>query len=421
MGKLKRSSVIKNSAKGKKKNIKLTLEQLLDNVSHLINLKNLVKIKKVSFLKAEECLDEFQLEQSYQFVRQALDIQPENLRALDIMGAVQLEMGNVESAKQVYQKLIEIAPNEGFNKYMCIAQLSDGLDAVHYYQKGIEIMISEYNKQEPEQAIANEEDDNEPRITKSDISTAFGSIAELYLTDLCMEEKANEACKLYLDKSLEYDPENPETLQLCASYWLSETNIDEARKCILKSLDLWLPKYIKADEEGFVDPSQVIPLTYDSRINTSRILTECDEYDKAIQVLEQLLDEDDEVVVVWYMLGWINELKGDDYKSTAKYYLKKADELATKIKYEQKYLDDQLRNHIKELLEKLKDVPSDDEDDNNEDDKENIDEEDVSEFEDVDDDDDNEKIADENDNYLDIKKTNKSKLKNVTDEPMEIT
>jgi hypothetical protein len=33
MGKLKRSTVVKNSAKGKKKKTKLTLEQLLENVS----------------------------------------------------------------------------------------------------------------------------------------------------------------------------------------------------------------------------------------------------------------------------------------------------------------------------------------------------------------------------------------------------
>lgn len=88
-----------------------------------------------------------------------------------------------------------------------------------------------------------------------------------------------------------------------------------------------MPKYKAADEEGLIDPAQVIGLSYDSRLNTSRILTEVDEYDHAIVVLEQLLDEDDEVVYVWYMMGLVNDLKGDDYKSNAKYYLKKADEV----------------------------------------------------------------------------------------------
>ena len=114
-----------------------------------------------------------------------------------------------------------------------------------------------------------------------------------------MEENADVQCKTYLDKSLEYDGKNPESLQLMASYWLSKDDKEQAKRCILESVDLWLPKYVEASESGLVaDPTQVISLTYDSRINTTRILCEVEEYDKAIEVLEQLIDEDDEVVVV---------------------------------------------------------------------------------------------------------------------------
>ena len=112
-----------------------------------------------------------------------------------------------------------------------------------------------------------------------------------------MEENADNLCKSYLDKSLEYDSKNPESLQLLASYWLSKEDIDQAKKAILDSLETWLPMYIEADENG-LDPTQVINLTYDSRINTTRILTEVNEFDKAVTVLEQLIEEDDEVVVV---------------------------------------------------------------------------------------------------------------------------
>lgn len=114
-----------------------------------------------------------------------------------------------------------------------------------------------------------------------------------------MEENADVNCKSNLDKSLEYDSKNPESLQLMASYWLSKGENEKARERILESVSFWLPKYQEANESGLViDPTQVISLTYDSRINTTRILTEVEEYDKAIEVLEQLIDEDDEVVVV---------------------------------------------------------------------------------------------------------------------------
>ncbi len=224
-----------------------------------------------------------------------------------------MEMGNCESAKSLYQKLVEIEPNEGsFSKYMCLAQLSSGLEAVDYYQKGIHLMLIEYNKQsnkeeqkeeKPRGSKDEEEDEEEeqdPRqVRKIDISTAYCSLAELYLTDLCMEEQADQMCKTYLDKSLEFDPLNPEALQLLASYCLSKEEIEQARQHVMSSVNIWMPKYLEVSESGpMVDPSQAITLTYDSRINTARILTEVKEYDKATEVLEQLLEEDDQVVVV---------------------------------------------------------------------------------------------------------------------------
>ena len=122
-----------------------------------------------------------------------------------MMASVQMEMGNAENAKTIYEKLVELCPNEGFSKYMCLAQLSIGNEAVDYYKKGIELMLFEYGKQEQELATsspkkekpttsraANDSDQEEEeeddqlykRITKSDISTAYGSVAEIFLTDL---------------------------------------------------------------------------------------------------------------------------------------------------------------------------------------------------------------------------------------------
>lgn len=66
-----------------------------------------------------------------------------------------------------------------------------------------------------------------------------------------------------------------------------------------------MPVYREAEESGpLVDPSQAITLTYDARINTSRILTEVQEFDHALIVLEQLVEEDDEVVVVTILRIW---------------------------------------------------------------------------------------------------------------------
>ena len=69
----------------------------------------------------------------------------------------------------------------------------------------------------------------------------------------------------------------------------------------------------------------------------------------AFEVLELLLDEEDEVVEVWYLLGWVNRLQGDDYKNNARFYLNKAIEVAKKTKFD----DKDMMKHINELLAEL--------------------------------------------------------------------
>lgn len=53
------------------------------------------------FLKAEQYIDQFELETAYQYIKQALDIDPKHVQALETMASVQMEMGNVESAKSI--------------------------------------------------------------------------------------------------------------------------------------------------------------------------------------------------------------------------------------------------------------------------------------------------------------------------------
>jgi Tfp pilus assembly protein PilF len=278
--------------------------------------KQAAKTRLLLIKKAEDYMDQYELERAYECVRQALDLDGKNVDSLNMMASIQMEMGNCASAKSLYTKLVELQPNEGFSKYMCLAQLSQGQEAADFYKKGIELILIEYNHQQQSESQSSkpgtsaqlnakssqgdEEDEEDGQKIKSlDISTAYCSLAELYLTDLCMEDNADQTCKTFLDKSLEFDAKNPEALQLMASYWLSKEDLEQAKSSILCSVDQWMPKYVEASESGpMVDASQAITLTYDTRINTARILTEVQEYDKAADVLEQLLDEDDQVVVV---------------------------------------------------------------------------------------------------------------------------
>ncbi|OCT75656.1 hypothetical protein XELAEV_18030840mg [Xenopus laevis] len=117
-------------------------------------------------IKTEEYLDNFNYEMAQLFCQRALDMDPTNLDILDMMGSICMELGHAEKAKAA-----------GFP--------------------------------------------DEMEVTTKDIAAAFCSVAEIYFTDLCMEEAASERCKGAIQKALEYDPTNSEALQLMASYLFS--------------------------------------------------------------------------------------------------------------------------------------------------------------------------------------------------------
>ncbi|XP_071138790.1 uncharacterized protein [Mytilus edulis] len=312
--------------------------------------------------KAEDCINRFEYEIAQKFCQRALEIEADNIRALETTGTLLLELGNPESAKQCFGRVVEISPDKGHEKYMYLGQLFEGAQAVECYQKGIELMLKEKENQQALEVAA--ACGGPQSVTESDISGAYSAIAELYMTDLCFEDEAESKCKTFIEKAIDIDKENPEGYQLMASFLLSKDDKENAKDVMKKSVSLWLPKF-KALDKGEVtdqestDPVEAVPLGYDTRISTTKILIEVDEYETAIDVAEGLLDENDEVPQVWYLIGWANFSMGEDYKSNARYYLEKCKKLCAKLKYE----DEELLKHVDELLSDIGPGDEDEEDD----------------------------------------------------------
>lgn len=67
--------------------------------------------------------------------------------------------------------------------------------------------------------------------------------------------------------------------------------------------ELWFPAHCleKVGEET--------TLSYSFRLAFAKILMDLEEYDHGIKVLESLIEEDEEVVSTWYLLGWLNFLR----------------------------------------------------------------------------------------------------------------
>ena len=299
--------------------------------------------------KVEEYMERFNFELAERFCTRAVELSPDNLHALNMAASVYLETGKVDEAVGCLRHAIDIEPNDGFSKYMTLGELLEGEQAVECLKKGIEIMINKKQTHEKENVCGSGAKRIETvEITNRDISNAFCSLAEIFLTDCCFEENAENSCKLYCEKAVEQDPDNPDAYQVLANFLLSEQKNEEAKEMLLKGLNLW---------HGCDDPhikNTRLP-SYESRISLSKMLIEVEEFNNACSVLEELLSEDDEVVQVWYLLGWIHYLKEQDYDLVL-YYLEMAQKLFTQTGCD----DEPLLEHINELLSEVRKKTSND-------------------------------------------------------------
>nr|XP_046255426.1 probable assembly chaperone of rpl4 isoform X2 [Scatophagus argus] len=323
--------------------------------------------------KTEECIDTFDFEMAGLFCQRALDIDSNNLQALDMLGHIYSELGDVQKAKGVFLRAVELSPDQGHSKYMYLGQIHTGQEAVDYYMRGIQVLLAALDQQTTAQAGAAAPPDEEPELpTAKDVCAAYCSIAEIYLSDLCMEEGASNKCREFIERALQYNSDNPEALQLMASYLFSTERNQEGREYLLKSVGLWLPtqKQSAASSSTDDDMQNEIP-PYESRITTAKLLIESEEYEMAVDVLEGLLEEDDEVVQVWYLSGWVcylqfvkakeqQEQEGREVteeeneerkalKEAARSYLTNAKKLYSKLRCD----DQPMLEHVEQLLGEL--------------------------------------------------------------------
>jgi tetratricopeptide (TPR) repeat protein len=93
--------------------------------------------------KAEDLLTKCQYELAGRFYERALEIEPTNLTALDGLGSLLLEIGELDAAREVLIRSVRLAPERGAEKYLNLAQLLNGLDAIACFRKAIELLITE--------------------------------------------------------------------------------------------------------------------------------------------------------------------------------------------------------------------------------------------------------------------------------------
>lgn len=94
------------------------------------------------------------------------------------------------------------------------------------YQKGIEVLQRDLEEHEAKN------NGEEVLLTKKQIASAYASIADLYMTDLCDEPSAEQNCEFSLKEALKMDSHNIDALQSLANLRMIRNKDDEARELL---------------------------------------------------------------------------------------------------------------------------------------------------------------------------------------------
>eukprot|EP00049_Salpingoeca_infusionum_P017824 m.354513 g.354513 ORF g.354513 m.354513 type:complete len:339 (-) comp17039_c0_seq1:3839-4855(-) len=265
--------------------------------------------------KAHEAFESYNIQVSELFANRVLEQDPLHAPALELLALIHLQREQPEPAWELLQRAVQVAPNEGATKYMYLGQICEGEEAAAAIQQGLSILAVELDEMAAQKA-------SEELILEKQqqISTAFCSLAEVYLTDLCEVDEAQSTCLALMEKALEYHPENVEALQTLASIYMSTCQPDEARDALMRSMSLWWQELhapeaddvaaaaAGEDAEGEAalletEHADALP-DYEFRINTLKLLLELREYELAFKLADMLLAEDDDIMQVWYLQGW---------------------------------------------------------------------------------------------------------------------
>ena len=221
---------------------------------------------------------------------------PNNVEIIDLLSEVYFNQDNIEGAKKLIKKSINLSPNSNPEKYMLLGQLlNNPEDSVKFYNKAITLL--------KEQLKNNVEDNNE---IKESIASGLASIASLYMTtNLCEKNNAEEICENCIKEGLIISHNNIDILLQLSNLRILRKRDKEAKEILDKIMNLININDVTND--NFPD--------HDILLNIANNYAEINCYAEAIKLLSILVKIDDEDLNCWYLMAFDNYLCGN-YKKT---------------------------------------------------------------------------------------------------------
>lgn len=213
---------------------------------------------------------------------------------LNECGAVLAEVGDNKLALEAFRRSVTLAPDSGYDKYLTLGQLCSHEESLKFLTRGIELLGTEA----PDE--------------KRKLSKAYCHIAELYLTDLCMDQNAQNRCKEAVDKAILSDGNNPEGYHLAASYLISSNKFEEAKTKLREGINIWFEKHEINEEIAEITEESIAEeekkgedkLDVSVRMGALRLTVELEMWEEATQVARQISEEEIEDCEPRYFLAY---------------------------------------------------------------------------------------------------------------------
>ena len=203
---------------------------------------------------------------------------------MDKLGEILITyVGDDQRGMAVLLESIRLAPGASSAKYMTVAQMYGGAEGLQYYKTGAEAIAQMMQKP----GVGAEEMSE----LKEAMAQCFCAVAELWTTDLCLEDGAEHQCKAALDFAKQHNQNNVELHYLYAQLYLRLDDFENSKASLAHALKLL--EYL--DEER--QPST------DIKIEIGKLLMQVQEWDEAYLFLKSLLVEDDGNGYLYYLMG----------------------------------------------------------------------------------------------------------------------